>query len=213
MHCLNVLRFMFKNSKLGDHIIIYIDRAVIAALRNYNSRIWGVRNSANLLLNALITRIFGISEENRMTLVVFQMRYPKLFEFLLNELEGKCEKEKNLVPVFMILSRLYPSHNDTINAQVMKNLPFIENYMKNVCYRTRDLAARASVSLISENLLKEQLDKDFGKLSGNLMDVECHGMLLRVNKICFKINIDFFCFRYIIFFKLQVLVIYQFQII
>ncbi|XP_044262597.1 thyroid adenoma-associated protein homolog [Tribolium madens] len=181
IHCLNVLRFLFKDSKLGENIIVYVDRGAILALCNYKSRTWGVRNSATLLWSALVRRIFGV-KETKMALTVFHARYPQLFEFLLHELQHECDKKESLVlePILMVLGQLYPGCNETINTQVMKYLCYVEVCMKSSCLRTRDLAARASLALIGENLFQSRLDKSFERISRNLTDNECHGLLLQI---------------------------------
>jgi hypothetical protein len=82
------------------------------------------RNSATLLFSALVTRMFGVhrsreelSIRNRMTGRIFFLRYPSLYEFLLEELkEAVVSMEAcysslrpGLFPVLLLLSRLYPS--------------------------------------------------------------------------------------------------------
>ena len=55
-----------------------------------------------------------------MTLAMFYLRFKQLFDFLLKTLEEECEKTDSLIlhPVLLILSRLYPSHNEAINEKV-----------------------------------------------------------------------------------------------
>ena len=82
------------------------------------------RNSATLLFSALVTRIFGVhrsrdelSMRNRMTGRIFFLRYPSLYDFLLEELKEAVSSMKAcyntlrpaLFPVLLLLSRLYPS--------------------------------------------------------------------------------------------------------
>ncbi|XP_008200323.2 tRNA (32-2'-O)-methyltransferase regulator THADA isoform X1 [Tribolium castaneum] len=181
IHCLNVLRFVFKDAKLGENIVTYVDRGAILALKNYKSRTWGVRNSATLLWSALVRRIFGV-KETKMALNVFYARYPQLFEFLLHELQHECHKSESLVlePILMVLTQLSPGCNETINTQVLKYLCYIDVCMKSSCLRTRDLAARASIALIGEHSFQMCLDESFGRISGNLTMNERHGLLLQI---------------------------------
>jgi len=82
------------------------------------------RNSATLLFSALVTRIFGVhrsrdelSMRNRMTGRIFFLRYPSLYDFLLEELKEAVTSMEEcyntlrpaLFPVLLLLSRLYPS--------------------------------------------------------------------------------------------------------
>lgn len=42
MHCLNVLRAMFRHSRLGEIVASYIGAGVIVAIKNFTSEDWGV---------------------------------------------------------------------------------------------------------------------------------------------------------------------------
>ncbi|KAH0816156.1 hypothetical protein GEV33_006635 [Tenebrio molitor] len=195
MHCLNVLRFVFRNGKLSEAMVPHVDRAAITALRGFNSRAWGVRNSATLLLAALVTRIFGapskVDDEendntNKITLAVFHLRYRNLFNFLFEKLEEECDRVDSLIlhPVLLILSKLFPSNNEEVNEKVSKYIPCIDRCITNSSYRTRDLAARASVSLMSESRLLAQLNENFNRIANaNITDTECQGLLLQVRHI------------------------------
>jgi hypothetical protein len=110
-------------------MVPHVDRAAITALRGFNSRAWGVRNSATLLLAALVTRIFGapskVDDEendntNKITLAVFHLRYRNLFNFLFEKLEEECDRVDSLIlhPVLLILSKLFPSNNEEVNEKV-----------------------------------------------------------------------------------------------
>lgn len=47
-HCLNILRFMFVNAKLGDFVPAYVGNAVITALLGFKSPSWKVSSSNNV---------------------------------------------------------------------------------------------------------------------------------------------------------------------
>lgn len=42
MHCLNVLRAIYRHSKLGELVASYIVRGVILAIEGFKSEAWGV---------------------------------------------------------------------------------------------------------------------------------------------------------------------------
>uniref|UniRef100_A0A8C6VAY5 tRNA (32-2'-O)-methyltransferase regulator THADA n=1 Tax=Naja naja TaxID=35670 RepID=A0A8C6VAY5_NAJNA len=94
VHALNILRALFKDTRLGENIIPYVADGMQAAILGFTSSVWAVRNSSTLLFSTLITRIFGVkrgkdesSKKNRMTGREFFTRFPSLYPFLLNQLE------------------------------------------------------------------------------------------------------------------------------
>nr|XP_021526433.1 LOW QUALITY PROTEIN: thyroid adenoma-associated protein [Aotus nancymaae] len=73
VHALNILRALFRDTRLGENIIPYVADGAKAAILGFTSPVWAVRNSSTLLFSALITRIFGVkrvkdehSKTNRM---------------------------------------------------------------------------------------------------------------------------------------------------
>lgn len=82
-----------------------------------------------------MTQMFGVQRttdsedvciKNRLTLRVFFMRFPELFDFLLEKMpfESQNADSTMLHPMLLILSRLYPSGNEEFNAQV-RNFIFL----------------------------------------------------------------------------------------
>lgn len=132
MHCFNVLRFMFNNSKLTTSLAPWLDRGTIAALQGYKSSTWGIRNSATLLLSTLLLKIFGappmsyedVQSNNTTTMAMFYLKYKRAMNFLLKKLdeEGKQTDSLIMYPVLLILARLYPVHCESINSKVCHQL-------------------------------------------------------------------------------------------
>ena len=114
VHALNILRALYRESKLGEVMVSFIAEGVIVAVRGFSSSSWTVsticipqlhlvflsqiRNSSTLLLSALVTRIFGVkkvheehSMENKMSAHEFFTRFPSLNQFLLTELISASE--------------------------------------------------------------------------------------------------------------------------
>ncbi|XP_023011741.2 thyroid adenoma-associated protein homolog [Leptinotarsa decemlineata] len=201
VHCLNVLRAMFRHSRLGEMVSPFIAQGVIIAILGFNSETWGIRNSATLLYAALITRMFGVQRtqdsedvcmKNRLTVRVFFMRYPELFKFLMSTLARESIKSDSLLlhPVLMILCRLYPGHFEEYDMQLDRYLPHLTVCLSNPVYRTRELAARASILLIRNDQMEEHLDHTFERLKEpDIKDNECHGLLLQVYHILKSSNI------------------------
>ncbi|XP_053568262.1 thyroid adenoma-associated protein isoform X2 [Bombina bombina] len=144
VHALNILRALFRDTRLGENIIPYIADGTQAAILGFTSPVWAVRNSSTLLFSTLITRIFGVkrekderSKKNRMTGREFFSRFPTLYPFLLNHLEivantvdsetGESKLHPSLFLLLLILSKLYPSPMDgTYSALSMSPfIPFI----------------------------------------------------------------------------------------
>ncbi|NXS94970.1 THADA protein, partial [Jacana jacana] len=60
VHALNILRALFRDTRLGENIMPYVADGMQAAILGFMSPVWAVRNSSTLLFSALITRIFGV---------------------------------------------------------------------------------------------------------------------------------------------------------
>ncbi|NXU58031.1 THADA protein, partial [Turnix velox] len=60
VHALNILRALFRDTRLGENIMPYVADGIKAAILGFMSPVWAVRNSSTLLFSALITRIFGV---------------------------------------------------------------------------------------------------------------------------------------------------------
>lgn len=110
---------------------------------NYLYKFTQERNSATLLLSALVTRIFGVprsksqdqlSWKNKMTGRIFFQRYPKLFEFFQQELRKASQSTSanlhpSLYPVLLILGRLYPSSLEGTDSNVQVS-------SRNTCHKS-----------------------------------------------------------------------------
>ncbi|XP_048524151.1 uncharacterized protein LOC109543125 isoform X1 [Dendroctonus ponderosae] len=200
-HCLNVLRAIFRDSKMSERALPYVAAGVILAISGFKSPIWGIRNSSTLLFAALMTRMFGVqrssdsdnmSIKNKLTVQVFFMRHQQLYKFMLNSLAEECNNKSSLIlqPILMILSRLYPSSFEERPETVSDLLPHIEVCLKNPVYRIREAAANASVALIRVEDIKTYFDKCFDRIANRkIADNECHGILLQMKSILNKIKV------------------------
>ncbi|XP_077193802.1 tRNA (32-2'-O)-methyltransferase regulator THADA isoform X2 [Paroedura picta] len=170
VHALNILRALFKDTRLGESIIPYVAEGMQAAILGFTSSVWAVRNSSTLLFSTLITRIFGVkrgkdenSKKNRMTGREFFTRFPNLYPFLLNKLEvvastmdgesGKLKLHPSLFLLLLILGKLYPSPMDGTYS-TLSMAPFIPFILKcgySAVYRSREMAGRALVPFIMTN--------------------------------------------------------------
>lgn len=167
VHALNILRALYRDTRLGENIIPFIADGLQAAVLGFTSPVWAVRNSSTLLFSTLITRIFGVkrgkdehSKKNRMTGREFFTRFPVLYSFLLNQLEeaaatvesdsGQVKLHPSLFLLLLVLSRLYPSPMDGSSSPLglAPFMPFIIRCSRSAVYRTREMAARALVPFV-----------------------------------------------------------------
>ncbi|XP_061718235.1 tRNA (32-2'-O)-methyltransferase regulator THADA [Cydia pomonella] len=94
--------------------------AIMVAVRGFEADTWTERNSSTLLFSALTVRVFGVarssghklSARNTMTGRIFFLRYPQLYDFLLDQLKSVSPDSTlrpSLFPTLLLLARLYPS--------------------------------------------------------------------------------------------------------
>ncbi|XP_034537474.1 thyroid adenoma-associated protein [Notolabrus celidotus] len=167
VHALNILRALYRDTRLGENIIPFVSEGMQAAVLGFTSPVWAVRNSSTLLFSTLITRIFGVkkgkdehSKKNRMTGREFFTRFPALYPFLLNQLEeaaatvesdsGQVKLHPSLFLLLLVLSRLYPSPMDGSSSPLglAPFMPFIIRCGHSAVYRTREMSARALVPFV-----------------------------------------------------------------
>ncbi|KAM4607989.1 thyroid adenoma-associated protein [Polymixia lowei] len=167
VHALNILRALYRDTRLGENIIPFVSEGVQAAVLGFTSPVWAVRNSSTLLFSTLITRIFGVkkgkdehSKKNRMTGREFFTRFPALYPFLLSQLEeaattvdsdsGQVKLHPSLFLLLLVLGRLYPSPMDGSSSPLglAPFMPFIIRCGRSAVYRTREMAARALVPFV-----------------------------------------------------------------
>uniref|UniRef100_UPI0037E7F30F thyroid adenoma-associated protein n=1 Tax=Semicossyphus pulcher TaxID=241346 RepID=UPI0037E7F30F len=203
VHALNILRALYRDTRLGENIIPFVSEGLQAAVLGFTSPVWAVRNSSTLLFSTLITRIFGVkkgkdehSKKNRMTGREFFTRFPALYPFLLNQLEeaaatvesdsGQVKLHPSLFLLLLVLSRLYPSPMDGSSSPLglAPFTPFIIRCGRSAVYRTREMAARALVPFVlltqvpsTVHTLLQELPVEPGPLT---QQNHIHGTLLQV---------------------------------
>ncbi|XP_075719351.1 tRNA (32-2'-O)-methyltransferase regulator THADA isoform X2 [Rhinoderma darwinii] len=196
VHALNILRAVFRDTRLGENVIPYVGEGTQAAILGFTSPVWAVRNSSTLLFSTLITRIFGVkrgkderSKKNRMTGREFFSRFPTLYPFLLEQLEivantvdshtGELKLHPSLYLLLLILSKLYPSPMDgTYSTLSMAPfIPFIMRCGHSPVYRSREMAARALVPF----LMVQDIPQTAANLLRSLPD--CSSVMVRQNHI------------------------------
>jgi hypothetical protein len=71
-----ILSALFKDTRIGEDVLQYAEKALIVAINGFDSVFWNVRNASTLLYSSLINRIFGtnrskdgISKKNRLVFI------------------------------------------------------------------------------------------------------------------------------------------------
>nr|XP_012233310.1 PREDICTED: thyroid adenoma-associated protein isoform X1 [Linepithema humile] len=207
-HSMNILRALFRHSQLRDMVKNYIADGLMVAFKNYDNKIWAERNAATLLFSALIVRIFGVQRtkdhinlttDNKMTGRIFFERYPSLLPFILDELQtfvsiNDTMIKSNVQAILLLLSRLYINYHvdeTDIGWKINEFVNLVSQCAKSLVYKTRELAARALVPLLTENTAYSIVRKLFlvsstarnTRISANLL----HGYLLQILEILTKL--------------------------
>lgn len=173
-HALNILRALFRCSDLNESVVEFVDRGVMAAISSFAGLTWPEKNSATLLFSALVIRIFGVQRtkdtdvlnvRNKMTGRIFFLRYPKLYDFLLKELEEAREtlsqngRNVKLFPILLVLSRLYPSALEGTESSLSLHafVEKIENCSQCPEMKTRVLVGKSIASLLTSNVAWQYL--------------------------------------------------------
>ncbi|XP_071447659.1 tRNA (32-2'-O)-methyltransferase regulator THADA isoform X2 [Hetaerina americana] len=212
-HAMNILRALFRHTLLGEYVIPYIARGIMAAIKGFKGHTWAERNSATLLFGALIIRIFGVKHSredmhrrNRMTGRVFFERFPLLYDFILEELkvasvaapsgDFSCDQQltpcihPSLFPLLVLLSRLYPSslEGTDSNMQLSAFIPPLKFCLKSKIYKIRELTARAIVPLIASNVYITHLNEAFNEVVSIEVDQNyLHGVLLQISMLLLEV--------------------------
>ncbi|RIA98284.1 putative death-receptor fusion protein [Glomus cerebriforme] len=200
VHAFNILRTIFMDAKLGTDVLPYVSDGFILAIKGFSSPSWAVRNCSVMLFSTLLQRTFGTKKTkdehhsiNKLTGREFFSRFPQLYPFLLDELKIAVDQlikstkvfqstvHPGLYPVLTLLSRLHPSLMDG-SSSVLTMKPFVSLVLSctySPIYKTREMAARAIVPLISSNDLIVTCTKliNEGDLSNQN---ELHGKLVQV---------------------------------
>lgn len=192
----------------------YLAEGFKVAITGFNKPTWAERNSATLLFASLMTRMFGvqrnrdidnISFKNKMSSKMFHQRYTTLKPFLLEKLIDATEsfenneisdKEGVLYPILIILERLYTGNlEEDIQCSLEGFIPFVMICAKGRILKTRELAAKALSSIVSDGLKLAIINNLFNDLENVNDNNHLHGVLLQllqlVNEISELHDIDF----------------------
>ncbi|RCH98462.1 hypothetical protein CU097_011572 [Rhizopus azygosporus] len=199
VHAYNIMRSIFMDSKLGNHVLEYVSNGFSLAISGFSSFSWAIRNCSVMLFSTLLQRTFGTkktkdehSHVNTLTGREFFVRFPDLHPYLLKELKVAVEHLLNnptaasvhpgLYPMLTLLSRMKPSleKEDEQDNVLAPFIPLVMPCAASAIYKTREMAARALVPLVHDvNGVITQLME----LGDNLTQNQIHGRLLQVKFI------------------------------
>jgi len=168
VHAMNILRSIFRESKLSDDISAYVTDTMILTLESFKSPAWSIRNCAMMMFTTILHRIIGskktrddFSSVNFITRSVFVSRYHNLYLYLsklLNEASALMEKDSShvqqeLFAVLVLLSRLQPntkkSEVETEEEDLDSVIKSLRSFAKCSIYQVREAAARSLVPMVS----------------------------------------------------------------
>uniref|UniRef100_A0A8C2JJ74 tRNA (32-2'-O)-methyltransferase regulator THADA n=1 Tax=Cyprinus carpio TaxID=7962 RepID=A0A8C2JJ74_CYPCA len=173
VHALNILRALYRDTRLGENIVPFVSDGMQAAILGFTSPVWAVRNSSTLLFSTLITRIFGVKKGKD--------EHSKK-----NSDSGQVKLHPSLFLLLLVLGRLYPSPMDGSSSPLglAPFMPLIIRCGRSAVYRTREMAARALVPFVlvtqvpsTIQTLLEELPQEPGP---GLQQNHIHGTLLQV---------------------------------
>lgn len=198
-HSLNILRALFRCSDLNVEIGEYIAEGMKCAILGYGADSWIERNSSTLLFSALMVRIFGVqrtkdsedlSVKNRMTGRIFFLRYPELYDFVMQQLEeaanyvNAIQMNAKLHPLLLLLIRLYPSalEGNATKLELTGFLPVVTRCSGCVEMQTRILCAKFIANVMPPELITKRIS-DSTTLINCTPDMPAnvkHGILLQI---------------------------------
>ncbi|KAL0879103.1 hypothetical protein ABMA27_004060 [Loxostege sticticalis] len=202
-HSLNILRALFRNSALEESVAGYVGEGLMVALTGFEGDTWMERNSSTLLFSALMVRIFGVARDrhsdspalrNTMTGRIFFLRYPQLYDFILNKLteavsSADSHLHPSLYPVLVLLGRLYPSmlEGTVSTLRLGALLPLALGAARSRVLATRQLAARAVPPLIAIDQYFKHIESMLILISDRTIKRNyCHGILLQITRLLDK---------------------------
>ncbi|CAH2041202.1 unnamed protein product, partial [Iphiclides podalirius] len=210
VHCSNVLRALVRCAPLQQHVAPYIGDALVLALKGFDGTTWEERNASTLLLSALTARAVGGSRvggnraggvrgggggegsaRGRITGRLFFLRYPRLYDFMLEKLNeasqsGEARMKPSLYPILLLLGRLYPSALEgTVSNLKLSGLAKPVAACANApSLYTRRLAARALAPLVSPHAYIPHIEESLKLIADNRIRRNfCHGLLLQVTTL------------------------------
>ncbi|RCH87920.1 hypothetical protein CU098_000597, partial [Rhizopus stolonifer] len=191
VHAYNIMRTIFMDSKLGHHVLSYASQGFSLAIQGFSSHSWAIRNCSVMLFSTLLQRTLGTkktrdehAQVNTLTGREFFVRFPDLHPYLLNQLDVAVNQlltqaahqvHPGLYPILTLLSRMQPAMGEDKDHVLTPFIPLVMPCASSAIYKTREMAARALVPLVSDIVPTVQ-----ELLVLSTTQNEIHGRLLQV---------------------------------
>eukprot|EP00795_Rhopilema_esculentum_P003434 gene3434-1806_t len=192
VQALNILKTMYRDSWLGNEALKYAQDGLMLSVEGFSSHSWAIRNAAQILLGALVPRMFGQRvtqadkwHHNSLSTTMFFKMYPKLEDFFIEKLqsEGVFDQKVNslssLIPILTMLSRLRPCDYELVQSDFC---PLLKRLIDCPVYTVRELAAGSLVQFLPTVEVFGFIDmliKDATSLNENLK----HGIMLIIKHL------------------------------
>ncbi|XP_053210512.1 uncharacterized protein LOC128394238 [Panonychus citri] len=165
VHCLNVIRALMKDQRLGDRVDSFIEDCLKLTISFFGYPNYSVSNSASILFSALMVRIFGVNrskdynhKKNSMSAKHFFLRFPSMDTFIstnIQQIDGH-----HVLPIILIILRLWPTIQESDCLLLAYKEPLESLCFKSPVAKIRDLAAQALAQVISaeEKLIFQSME-------------------------------------------------------
>ncbi|KAB7493919.1 Thyroid adenoma-associated-like protein, partial [Armadillidium nasatum] len=198
VHALNILRALYRDTRIGEEVLPYVSDGVKVALDGYKSKSWSVRNSSSLMFSSIVTRMFGVKKtqedlhsKNAVSALVFFKRYPELYDFILENLSSSVQDMKNgdmsvaTFPTFLILARFSPPSSDGFSTSIplAPFIPYVMKFSGSPAYHLRSLASKALIPLISSTTSLLNVTENLCSSLSFQNQNHLHGILLCLTQI------------------------------
>ena len=210
VHCLNILRALFKDNKLRDSMHQYVSISIPLVMTSVSSPHWPIRNASHLLFSSIISRVFGVKRtreehawQNKLTTHNFFTRYPTLWELFTNTLSSSVQSSNSLQPdyaIFLLLtifSRLYISISDIDSNQMNFLIPNLFKLSISPFWKLREMSATSISSLLSSQSFSQAFSYFVQNSVKSLHDPPhnvVHGFLMVLNEFVhfriFKLSME-----------------------
>ncbi|XP_053608504.1 tRNA (32-2'-O)-methyltransferase regulator THADA [Plodia interpunctella] len=193
VHCLNILRALFRNSALDESVAGYVGQGFVVALNGFEGDTWAERNASTLAFSALVSRAFGAprpghgAPRQHMTGRIFFLRYPQLYDVLMDILPASATPQLRpaVFPALVLLSRLWPSalEGSASSLRVCALRPRAALARSAASWLTRRLAADAVLPLVSPALYYTYIESLLSSIQQPTTHNHTHGVLLQLTRL------------------------------
>lgn len=168
-HAMNIMRLLYRSADLKERIAEFLAEGMIAAINAFASTNWMEKNSAALLFAALMQRMFGNEDsayhknKSNISSQLFYIRYPKLYQFMVTELERAFHtlqephttNDKIHLLLLMVKRLHFCGLEEKCNyLPISKYLPYILEFSTLSKFNIRVLVAKVACEMFTEDQVR-----------------------------------------------------------